>query len=148
MELSQGEKGEEVSRRVMGLEVEKGAEVAEALAGMPRTMARLSLPVWKEETLNALRSVIRGGADQVVLVIVGVEGEGGSTVGVVVVVTVRTSVTTWGEALGDPVVWAGWVPETGETGGKTVAVVVAVTQRVERGANSLERREFVMEKAS
>ena len=40
------------------------------------------------------------------------------------------------------------VQETGETGGKTVAVVVAVTQRVEGGTNALERRGFVMEKAS
>jgi len=68
------------------MEVEKGEKVALALAGMPWTMARLSLPVWKEETLNALRSVIRGGADQVTVDMVG---EGGSTVGVVV--TVRTS---------------------------------------------------------
>ena len=97
MELSQEEEEDEgeVSRRAMGVEVEKGLvalALALALAGMPRTMARLSLPVWKEEMLNALRSVIRGGADHVILVMVGVEAAsgGGRIVWVVVVVTVCT----------------------------------------------------------
>ena len=86
----------------------KGNELA--LNGIPCTISRLDLPVWKEEMLNALRSVIRAGADHAVRVILWlgvvdgvVEGESGleekTTEGIVVVVvfvTVKTSVTTCG----------------------------------------------------
>lgn len=54
-------------------------EVALAWAGIPLTMLRLSCPPAKADILNALRSVICGGADHIFLDALGdVEIGGGS----------------------------------------------------------------------
>lgn len=72
-------------------------EVALAWAGIPLTMLRLSCPPANADILNALRSVICGGADHIFLDALGdveIGGGGGEVDSEADAVTIFVSVTT------------------------------------------------------
>jgi hypothetical protein len=79
----------------VGSEAAMERKVAEAEAGMPVTMSRLCSPLVKDETLNALRSDICAGADQIVLEVPddGDGGRGGDGEGVANVITGSATVS-------------------------------------------------------